>query len=160
MNHGSAWLQEAASLKRVTGKPFWEQPLWRWDSMFTAQQEYEHTTKRANSPRRRWLPRRGLILNISSWAVQKQIANIAYEVSKAATDKMTAEMAVELRPMELRSCRCIRDWFGRRRFGSGCADPDVIRHTGTVLVAANVAEKYGFTDIDGKTPRPLTRTDV
>jgi NAD(P)-dependent dehydrogenase (short-subunit alcohol dehydrogenase family) len=42
--------------------------------------------------------RRGLIVNISFWAAQKHIANVAYGVSKAATDKMTADMATELRP--------------------------------------------------------------
>jgi hypothetical protein len=29
-----------------------------------------------------------------------------------------------------------------------------------VLIAAALAQAYGFTDIDGKTPRPLTLTDV
>jgi len=29
-----------------------------------------------------------------------------------------------------------------------------------VLVAASLAAGYGFTDIDGKTPRPLTLADV
>ena len=38
-------------------------------------------------------------------------------------------------------------------------DPDVIRHTGTALVAASLAAQYGFTDIDGKTPRSLTLAD-
>ena len=40
------------------------------------------------------------------------------------------------------------------------ADPDLFRHTGKVLVAASVAQEYGFTDIDGVTPRPLTLADV
>jgi hypothetical protein len=39
-------------------------------------------------------------------------------------------------------------------------DLDVMRHTGAVLVAASVAANYGFTDIDGKSPRPLTLADV
>jgi len=39
-------------------------------------------------------------------------------------------------------------------------DPDVIRHTSKVLVAAAVALDYGFTDVDGKSPRPLTLADV
>jgi hypothetical protein len=29
-----------------------------------------------------------------------------------------------------------------------------------VLVAAQLAKDYGFTDTDGKTPRPLTIADV
>ena len=40
------------------------------------------------------------------------------------------------------------------------ADPDVLRHTGQVLIAASVAKDYGFTDIDRKAPRPLTLADV
>jgi hypothetical protein len=50
--------------------------------------------------------------------------------------------------------------FSGRAVAALAADPDVIRHTGTVLVAASVAMEYGFTDIDGKTPRPLTIADV
>jgi NAD(P)-dependent dehydrogenase (short-subunit alcohol dehydrogenase family) len=42
--------------------------------------------------------RRGLIVNISHWAAQKHLGNVAYGVSKAATDKMTAHMAAELQP--------------------------------------------------------------
>jgi dehydrogenase/reductase SDR family member 1 len=40
------------------------------------------------------------------------------------------------------------------------ADPDVLRHTGSVLVAATLAREYGFTDVDGSTPRPLTLANV
>jgi len=40
------------------------------------------------------------------------------------------------------------------------ADPDVMRHSGTRQVAASLAATYGFTDVDGKAPRPLTLADV
>jgi len=40
------------------------------------------------------------------------------------------------------------------------ADPNVMRHTGTVRIAAALAIEYGFTDIDGKSPRPLTLANV
>ena len=95
---------------------------------------------------------------------------------------MTADMAVELRPygvtvvslypglvrtekvMEAAAWLDLTNSespeFIGRAVAALAADPDVIRHTGTVLVAASVAENYGFTDIDGKTPRPLTLTDV
>jgi dehydrogenase/reductase SDR family member 1 len=42
--------------------------------------------------------RSGLIVNISYWAAQKYIGNVMYGLAKAATDKMTADMAHELRP--------------------------------------------------------------
>ena len=41
---------------------------------------------------------RGLIVNVSSWAAQKYAGNVLYGVAKAATDKLTAEVAHELRP--------------------------------------------------------------
>jgi hypothetical protein len=50
--------------------------------------------------------------------------------------------------------------FIGRAVAALASDPDVLRHTGKVLVAASLAIDYGFTDIDGTTPRPLTLADV
>ena len=162
-------------------RPFWEQPLWRWDEMFAAgvRAHYQASQLAAPSMVAR---RRGLIVNISFWAAQKHIANVAYGVSKAATDKMTADMAVELKPhgvaveslypglvrtekvMEAAKFLDLTNSespeFIGRAVAALASDPDVLRHSGKVLVAAGVAIEYGFTDIDGKTPRPLTLADV
>jgi hypothetical protein len=51
------------------------------------------------------------------------------------------------------------DFIGRA-VAALAADPDVVRHTGKVLVAAALGLEYGFTDVDGRTPRPLTLADV
>lgn len=162
-------------------KPFWEQPLWRWDAMFSAgARAHYHASQLA--ARTMVAKGRGLIVNISFWAAQKHIANVAYGVSKAATDKMTADMAVELRPrgvavvslypglvrtekvMEAAAWLDLSNSespeFIGRAVAALASDPDVLRHTGTVLVAARLAAEYGFTDIDGKAPRPLTLADV
>jgi len=162
-------------------KPFWEQPLWRWDAMFNAgvRAHYQASQLAASAMVAR---RCGLIVNISFWAAQTHIANVAYGVSKAATDKMTADMAVELRPYgvtavslypglvrteKVMEAAALLDLtnsespeFVGRAVAALAADPNVIRHTGTVLVAAALAAEYGFTDIDGKVPRPLTLADV
>ena len=50
--------------------------------------------------------------------------------------------------------------FIGRAVAALAADPNVSRRTGAVLVAAALAEEYGFTDIDGRQPRPLTLADV
>jgi hypothetical protein len=50
--------------------------------------------------------------------------------------------------------------FIGRAVAALAGDPDLMRHTGAVLVAASVAANYGFTDIDGKSPRPLSLADV
>jgi dehydrogenase/reductase SDR family protein 1 len=126
--------------------------------------------------------RRGLIVNISFWAAQKFIGNVAYGVSKAATDKMTADMAHELRdhnvavislyPGLVRTEKVMESaaWldlsnsesprFIGRAVVSLAADLKVMEKTGRVIVAAELAKEYGFTDVDGKTPRPLTLEDV
>lgn len=163
------------------GKPFWDQPLWRWDAMFNAgvRAHYHASQLAAKSMVDK---QSGLIVNLSFWSAQKHIANVAYGVSKAATDKMTADMAVELRPhgvaalslypgmvrtekvMEAAAWLDLSNSespeFIGRAVAALAADPDVMRYSGTVLVAARVAVEYGFTDIDGKVPRPLALTDV
>ena len=163
------------------GKPFWEQPLWRWDAMFSAGVRAHYYASQL-AARTMVANRRGLIVNISMWAAQKHIANVAYGVSKAATDKMTADMANELRsygvaavslyPGMVRTEKVMEAaaWLDLANSESPefiglavaalAADPDVMRYTGTVLVAASLAVEYGFTDIDGKAPRPLTLADV
>ncbi len=50
--------------------------------------------------------------------------------------------------------------FIGRAVAALAGDRDVCRWTGQVLVAAALAEHYGFADIDGRSPRPLTLTDV
>jgi NAD(P)-dependent dehydrogenase (short-subunit alcohol dehydrogenase family) len=162
-------------------RPFWEQPLWRWDAMFTAGvRAHYHASQLAA---RMMVPqRRGLIVNISFWASQKHLGNVAYGVSKAATDKMTLDMAMELTPhgvavislypglvrtekvMEAAAYLDLSnsespDFIGRA-VAALAADPDVLRRSGQVVVAAALAREYGFTDLDGKTPRPLTLGDV
>lgn len=125
---------------------------------------------------------RGLIVNISFWAAQKRIGNVAYGVAKAATDKMTADVAHELRehnvaavslyPGLVRTEKVMEAaaWldlsnsespqFIGRAIVALAGDPKLMEKSGRVLIAASLAQEYGFTDIDGKTPRPLTLNEV
>ena len=138
-------------------RPFWEQPLWRWDAMFSAGVRAHYQASQLAAPSM-VAQRRGLIVNISSFAAQKYIGNVAYGVSKAATDKMTADMATELKPYGVavvslypglvRTEKVMESaqWldltnsespeFIGRAVVALAADPDVLRHTGKVLVAA------------------------
>lgn len=163
------------------GRPFWQQALWRWDAMFQAGVRAHYVASRLAAPLM-VAQQSGLIVNISFWAAQKHIANVAYGVSKAATDKMTADMAEELKPyhvavvslypglvrtekvMEAAAWLDLSNsespqFLGRAVVALAC-DPHIMQKTGKVVVAARLAEEYGFTDIDGKKPRPLTLGDV
>lgn len=163
------------------GRSFWEQPMWRWDSMFSAGVRAHYFASRLAAPG--MVARgEGLIVNISHWAAQKHIGNAAYGIAKAATDKLTADTAFELRshgvcvvslyPGMVRTEKVMQaapyldltnsesPEFVGRAIAALAADPDVLRHTGKALVAAQLAIEYGFTDVDGTCPRPLTLADV
>jgi dehydrogenase/reductase SDR family protein 1 len=162
-------------------RPFWQQPLWRWDAMFGAGVRAHYHASQLAAPSM-IAQRHGLIVNISSFAAQTYAGNVAYGVSKAATDKMAADMASELKPQGVtvvsiypglvRTEKVMESgaWldlsnsespeFIGRAVVALATDPDVLRHSGKVLVAAGLAKEYGFTDLDGTTPRPLTLADV
>ena len=162
------------------GVPFWEQPRWRWDAMMTAGVRAAFVASQLAA--RRMVPaRRGLIVNISHWAAQKHIGNTIYGIAKAATDKLTADAAHELRPHGV-SVVCLYPGLVRteavlaagvfdlsnsespqflgRAVAALASDPDVLTRSGQVLVAAALGREYGFTDVDGKSPTPLTLADV
>src|SRR5689334_14540362 len=76
--------------------PFWEQPLHRWESMVGGGVRTIFTCSAAAA--RRMVPRRqGLIVNLSV-GHSRYLGNAIYGAVKAATDKLTADMAHELRP--------------------------------------------------------------
>src|SRR5438105_981492 len=75
--------------------PFWEQPIERWSAMMDVGVRASFVA--AAHAARMMLPAgRGLIVNISFWAAQKHIGNAIYGISKAAMDKMTADLAHDL----------------------------------------------------------------
>jgi len=77
--------------------PFWLQPRWRWDAMFQSGVRAHYVASQF-AARLMVVRRTRLIVNISFWAAQKYLGNAAYGAAKAATDKLTADMAHELRP--------------------------------------------------------------
>jgi NAD(P)-dependent dehydrogenase (short-subunit alcohol dehydrogenase family) len=160
--------------------PFWEQPPWRWDAMMTAGVRAAFVASQ-HAARLMVPARRGLIVNISFWAAQKYLGNTIYGISKAATDKLTADTAHELKPHGVTAvslypglvrteavlaAKCFdlsnseSPEFIGRVIAALAADPDLSRRTGQTLVAAAVAQEYGVNDIDGKQPQALTLKDV
>jgi NAD(P)-dependent dehydrogenase (short-subunit alcohol dehydrogenase family) len=124
----------------------------------------------------------GLIVNISFFAAQKNSSGVAYGVAKAADDRMAACMAHELREHHIavmslypglvrtESVMKAADFFDMsnsespqfigRAIAGLASDPNIMEKSGQVVVAAALALEYGFTDIDGKQPRPLTLDDL
>ncbi|HJU62770.1 MAG TPA: short-chain dehydrogenase, partial [Candidatus Binatia bacterium] len=50
--------------------------------------------------------------------------------------------------------------FIGRAVAALASDSNIMQKSGEVLVAAALAQEYGFTDIDEKQPRPLTLEEV
>ena len=161
-------------------EPFWRQPIRRWDDMFQSGLRAAYMASR-QAAELMIEAGSGLIANISFWAAQKYMGNVAYGVAKAATDRMTADMAYELRshnvavvslypglvrterimfavemgaPLELSNSESPQ--FIGHAVAALSGDLDIMSKSGQVLIAADLAQEYQFQDIDGKQPRPLT----
>ena len=161
--------------------PFWRQPLSRWGDMIDAGVRAAYVASSFAAP----LMIRaedGLIVHVSYWAARKHIGTTVYGVAKAATDKMAADMGHELRehgvavvslyPGLVRTERVMAaaeffdlgnsesPRFAGRVVAALAADPDRMRRSGDVLVAAELAREYGVLDVDGSSPRPLSLADA
>lgn len=158
-------------------RPFWEQPVWRWNAMFEAGVRAAFVCSQF-ATRQMIEQRSGLIVNISDWAAQKYIGNAIYGAAKCATDRLTRDMALELTdkgvfvisvyPGLVRTEKVLESaefldlsnsespQFTGRAIAHLLLDPQLQRRNGTVLTSADLAAEFGFTDIDGKVPRPLT----
>ncbi len=157
--------------------PFWEQPLWRWEAMFRGGVRAHFVSSQHAAPIM-IKQKSGLIVNISFWAAQKYMGNAIYGASKAATDKISSDMAEELKrhnvavvslyPGLVRTERVMQakeffdlnnsesPQFIGRAVAALASDPNLMRKSGKVLLAAQLAREYNFSDIDGKLPKPLS----
>ena len=157
-------------------KGFWTVPLSRWDAMFRAGVRAHYVTSVFAAPL--MIARQaGVIVNISSSAAQQDDAGPIYGPAKAADDRMAMCMAHELREHHVAAVslylglvrtegvmRAAEHFdlsnsespqFIGRAVAALAADPNIMRKSGHVLVAAELAREYGFVDIDGTQPRSL-----
>ena len=103
--------------------------------------------------------------------------HVAYGVGKAALDRLTADVAHELRDFDvcavslwpgvvlteriakhrarltgLAHVKTESQRFTGRAVAALAADPESMRHSGRALASREVAVLYGFTDLDGSLP--------
>jgi len=157
--------------------PLWDQPMWRWDAMMNTGVRAAYCASR---PAARQMADQGggLIANISFWAAQKFMQNAVYGMSKAATDKLSADLAVQLREYDITTVSLYpglvrtegvlengeffdmsnseSPQFQGRAVAHLFADPRRLERSGKVFTTASLALDYGYTDIDGYQPRPNT----
>jgi NAD(P)-dependent dehydrogenase (short-subunit alcohol dehydrogenase family) len=158
--------------------PFWEQPAHRWSAMFDAGVRAGFMAS-AHAARLMLPQGRGLIVHLGFWAAQRRLGNAIYGAAKAATDKLAADMAEELRPHRVAAISLypglVRTEAVLEAAAQGAfdlsnsespefigrvtaalwADPGLMDRSGQVVVAAAAARELGVLDIDGKSPEPL-----
>ncbi len=155
------------------GTKFWKHknPAKFWDSMFDVgvRSHYLASTYAANLMVKQ---SSALIVHLTSSAGFKYTSNVAYGVSKAAVNRMTADMAHELKKHNIAVVALCpgrtktemilsrkgstehneSPEFVGRSIVALASDPKIMDRSGQTLITRELAIEYSFTDIDGKQP--------
>ena len=155
--------------------PFWQQPRTQWESMLVAGTRAQLVTSQLAAPL--MIDQQGsLIVSVVAWAYDEYLRNIYYDLSKAAVIRVTLGMAHDLRkhgaaaiavaPGFMRTERILAahaahpfdlsitespEYLGRA-VRTLAEDPNKMDRTGQLFTVGDLAQEYGFTDIDGRQP--------
>lgn len=163
----------------IDERPFWEQPLEHWNHMFDSGVHAQLITDYYAIPLIRKCPG-GLIIHTTFWDRYNYLGNFYYDLAKNALVRMAYGLSRELRgdgiaviPLspgwmrtelvldsfhtdeahwqeveELAATESTR-YIGRAA-SALASDPKVMELSGVPQQAGRLAERYGFTDIDGR----------
>jgi NAD(P)-dependent dehydrogenase (short-subunit alcohol dehydrogenase family) len=144
---------------------FWEQPLWRWEKMFTAGVRAHYLAARQAAPLliADGARRARLIVSTIAWAYGAYLGNVLYDTAKAATARMAFGMGQELRAHGVAAVAVAPGHLGvnetpeylGRAIAALATDHDILARTGHTLTVGDLARDYGFTDVDGTQPEPF-----
>jgi len=161
----------------TSGKNFWELPISNWDDMIDVGTRSAYVASRF-AAQLMTEQGSGLIVNISSSGASEYAWHVAYGVGKAALDRFTLDAAQELRPhgvavvslwpglvlternegarnaipgLDFSGAESLR--FTGRAVAALAADDQVLSRSGEAHASRDLADDYGFTDIDGELPQ-------
>lgn len=162
--------------------PFWEQPMWRLDRMYTAGLRSHVVSSRLGA--KLMLKRsQGLIVNTTTYMKPDIYDNGSpfYDVIKTAITRLSFVMAQDLLPYDITVLALAPGWMRTEDMLNGfgtdeehfretplantespryigravvalACDNDVIRKAGKTLLVGGLAREYRFIDIDGTQP--------
>ncbi|CAM5783742.1 MULTISPECIES: SDR family NAD(P)-dependent oxidoreductase [Brevibacillus] len=165
-------------------QPFWELPLLHWDHMFQAGVRAQLATNHFAVPlmRRR---QSGLIVHTTFWDDHKYTGHFYYDLAKNALNRMAYGLATELQADNIAVVAVSPGWMRTelvlaafntdadhwqaveelkntetphyigRAICALAGDPEVKQKSGQIVRVGELAEEYGFTDIDGRTIPPF-----
>jgi NAD(P)-dependent dehydrogenase (short-subunit alcohol dehydrogenase family) len=164
----------------VFNAPFWERSADEWDAMLNRGVRHHWLASRHAAPllvaQRRGL----IVTTTFWYRGRYLQGNLVYDLAKAAMTRLAFAMAEELRPHGVASVALSPGWMRTefvlaghhtdeahwrerpalagtesprylgRAVAALAADPQVMDRSGQVLRVGDLAEAYGFTDIDGR----------
>ena len=163
----------------VFDAPFWEHPLANWDSMFDRGVRNHLVASRCAAPLM-VRQKRGLIVTTTFWDRGNYLRDLFYDLAKSAMTRLAFGMAQDLRPHGVASLAVSPGWmrtefvlighktdeahwqerpalagtesprYVGRAVAALAGDAQVLQKTGEVLRVGDLAQAYGFTDIDGR----------
>ncbi len=154
--------------------PFWKQPVWRWKKMFHSGLFTHFLTSKLAAPLM-IRQRSGLIINISAGDNGKFLHATMYDTVKTGVDRLAFGMALELRKYNVAALSIypgftrtervmtalnkIKDFdftstnsveYVGRAVAALIDDPNIMDLSGGRYSIGDLAEKYDFTDLDGR----------
>jgi len=179
---------EHPDCRPLTIAPFWEQSLQQWDRMFTAGVRAHLTASRLAVPLMLPQRRGLIVSTTANLRALPYMKNLFYDLAKNAVSHLVWAMAQELREHGITSVAVAPGFMRTERIveaftraGAAAAldgpggpkdtpaylgraivalnsDPRVIEKTGQLLEVGQLAQEYGFTDVDGSQPPPFRLT--
>jgi NAD(P)-dependent dehydrogenase (short-subunit alcohol dehydrogenase family) len=139
---------------------FWEIEWRHWDLMFAGGLRATAYASRLAAPMMIEAGG-GLIVNLT-WVLDRPHGHAFYEVVKNGTNKLTEQMAEDLRPHGI-ACVAVSPGFMRlermrlspEEAAMTESDDDILAKTGLVFTTPALAREYGFTDLDGSQHSPF-----
>jgi NAD(P)-dependent dehydrogenase (short-subunit alcohol dehydrogenase family) len=165
--------------------PFWERPMQHWDTMFDRGVRNHLLASRRAAPMFVRQQRGLIVTTTFWDRDRYMAGNLFYDLAKASMTRLAFGMAEELRPHGVASVAVSPGWMrtefvlaghetdeahwqerpalarteSPRYLGRAIAalagDPEIMARTGRVLRVGDLANEYGFTDIDGRVVPPF-----
>jgi NAD(P)-dependent dehydrogenase (short-subunit alcohol dehydrogenase family) len=156
---------------------FWEKPISNWEMIDVG---LRSNFVAAWHAARIMVPQKsGLIVAISGYVGVTYTYNVIFGTCKSATDRMARDMAIELKPHQVASLSLWQGFtyteraqqnlktvsgmasqlnsaagtsveFPGRIIAALARDAEIMKRSGGTFIAAELAQEYGITDIDGR----------
>lgn len=170
----NAWGAHDPHDESVRGEAVWDEPLEQLKTMLLAGAYSDYITSLLALKHLMGPAGRGIILN-TTWHTPEPPAWLPYEVSKAAKNRLVYTLGYHLREQQIPVIAVAAGWmrtelmfkhhtpseleghtetphYAARGVVALASDPQAMQHTGKVMDVGDLADLYGFTDLDGSRP--------